>query len=268
MARKQKVGKCVHCLKDPVELTRDHVFPQAWYPDATPKNLEKWQIPSCVACNNRYSKIEGDLLNRVALSLDTKHPASAGLVDAALRAMNPEAGRDEKDVAARAARAKKLLGTMFRGEQIPENAIMPGLGERWGRPKAEQMAVQIPRASFTAMTEKIVRGLVYLEDSAFIEGPYKIETYIVDDESAKVCKEMLEKAGEVFKREPGLETRRARVDGDKRTAIYEITFWQQFKTYATVSKLDLSRLVDELSSLTVSESADLAKLLQHKWGIS
>jgi predicted DNA-binding ribbon-helix-helix protein len=78
---------------------------------------------------------------------------------------------------------------------------------------------------------------------------------------------MLDKAGEVFKREPGLEIRRARVDGDNRTGLYEITFWQQFKTYATVSKLDLSRLVDELSSLTVIESADLAKMLQRKWGI-
>ena len=139
-----------------------------------------------------------------------------------MRAMNPDAGRDEKDVAARAARAKKILGTMFKGEQIPEKAMMPGLGERWGRPKAEQMAVQIPKASFTDMTEKIVRGLVYREDDAFIEAPYKIETYIVDDEGAKVCKELLDKAGEVFKREPGLEIRRARVDGDKRTAISDL----------------------------------------------
>jgi hypothetical protein len=180
MATKKNVGKCVHCLKDPVELTSDHMFPKAWYPDATPENLEKWQIPSFDACNNRYSKIEGDLLNRVALALDTKHPASAGLIDAALRAMNPDAGRDEKDVAARAGRAKKIMGAMFKGEEIPEDAIMPGLGERWGRPKAEQMAVQIPKASFTDMTEKIVRGLVYREDGAFIEAPYKIETYVVN----------------------------------------------------------------------------------------
>jgi hypothetical protein len=208
------------------------------------------------------------LLNRVALALDTKHPASAGLVDAALRAINPDAGRDEKDVAARAAQAKKVLGEMFKGGHIPDDAIMPGLGERWGRPKAEQMAVQIPKASFTDMTEKIVRGLVYLEDGAFIEPPYKIDTYIVDDEGAKVCKEMLDKAGKVSKREPGLEIRRAPVDGDERAGLYEITFWQQFKTYATVSKTDLAKLVDELSSLTVIESADLAKMLQDKWRIS
>jgi hypothetical protein len=238
MAKNPNIGKCVHCLKDPVELTSDHMFPKAWYPDATPENLEKWQIPSCAECNNRYSKIEGDLLNRVALALDTKHPASAGLVDAALRAMNPDAGRDEKDAAARVARAKKILGESLKGEQIPEEAIMPDLGERWGRPKSEQRGVQIPKASLTDKTEKIVRGLIYREDRVFIEAPYKIETYIVDDEGAKTCKEMLDRAGKVFKREPGLEIRRATVEGDERTGIYEITFWQQFKTYATVSKAE------------------------------
>jgi len=267
MATKPDVGKCVHCLKDPVELTSDHVFPKAWYPSST-SEMEKWQMPSCVACNNHYSKIEGDLLNRLALALDTKHPASAGLVDAALRAIDPNAGRSEKDVAARAAQAKRILGGMFKGEQIPEDAVMPGLGERWGRPKAEQMAVQIPKAGFMDMTKKIVRGLVYREDGAFIEAPYKIETYIVKDEGAKVCKEMLDKAGKVFKREPGLEIRRARVEGDERADLYEITFWQQFKTYATVSRSNVSKLVDELSSLTVIELADLAKMLQDKWALS
>lgn len=238
MAKKPDTGKCVHCLKDNVELTSDHMFPKAWYPDATPENLEKWQFPACLECNQRYSKIEGDLLNRVALALDTKHPASAGLVDAALRAIDPNAGRDEKDAGARAARGKKILGEMFKGEEISDDQIMPGLGERWGRTKSERLGVQIPRASLDTMTEKIVRGLVYREDGQFIEEPYEIETFVVDDEGAKVPKEMLEKAGRDFKREPGLEIRRAAVEGDERAGLYEITFWQQFKTYAVVKKTE------------------------------
>jgi hypothetical protein len=236
MAKKPTIGKCVHCLKEPVELTSDHMFPKAWYPDTTPENLEKWQIPSCLACNQRYSKIEGDLLNRVALALDTKHPASAGLVDTALRAINPDAGRDEKDVAARAALRRKILTETFKGEKIPEGAMMPGLGDRWAQAKEDQLAIQIPRAHFTDTTEKIVRGLMYREDGTFIEPPYKIETFVVDDEGAKVAKEMLDKAGKTFKREPGLEIRRAAVEGDPHAGLYEITFWQQFKTYASVSK--------------------------------
>ena len=31
---------------------------------------------------------------------------------------------------------------------------------------------------------------------------------------------------------------------------------------------DLSKLVDDLSSLTVLEAADLAKMLEEKWGVS
>src|SRR6266540_4708833 len=36
----------------------------------------------------------------------------------------------------------------------------------------------------------------------------------------------------------------------------------------TISMADLSKLVDELSTLTVLEAAELAKLLEEKWGVS
>ncbi|NPU15000.1 hypothetical protein HL666_29925 [Bradyrhizobium sp. 83002] len=233
MAKKAKIGKCVHCLRDGVELTSDHMFPQAWYPDATPENLEKWQFPCCFECNQRYSKIEDDLLNRFALVLDAKHPASQGLVDAALRAIDPNAGRNEKDAGARAARRRKLLADTLKGEAIPEDQVVHGLGERWGRGKSEQLAIQIPRAGLDAMTEKIVRGLAYREDGRFIEPPYTIQTFL-DGTGADVAREMIKKAGQAYKREPGLEIIRATVDGDKYSALYEVTFWQQFKTYATI----------------------------------
>jgi hypothetical protein len=152
------------------------------------------------------------LLNRFALALDAKHPASQGLIETALRAMDPNAGRDEKDAAARTLRCRKILGDMFKGEQL---------------------AVQIPRSGVDKMTEKIVRGLVYREDGRFIETPYEVSTY-VDGAEADFAREMIQKAGKEYKREPGLEIRRATVDSDPRTAIYEITFWKQFKTYATV----------------------------------
>ena len=42
---------CVYCLKLFEELTSDHVFPKSWYPETTPENLEKWQMPACVECN-------------------------------------------------------------------------------------------------------------------------------------------------------------------------------------------------------------------------
>ena len=227
------IGKCIHCLKENVEITSDHMFPKAWYPDSTPDNLEKWQVPSCLECNQRYGKRETDLIGRIALTLDSKNPASKGLAERALRAINPAVARDESDAEAREARAKKVLGDMFKGEQLKGKDVVPGLGERWGRPIEQQIGIKIPEESFPAITEKIVRGIAYREDDAFIEAPQKIECYLAKEEGLDEVKEMLVSRGKEFTRAPGLLIRRAELDGGD---LYEITFWDQFKTYATVTK--------------------------------
>jgi hypothetical protein len=101
MAKNPGKGQCVHCLKEGVERNWDHVFPQSWYPDTTAADMEKWQIPSCIACNDRYGKLERDLIGRLGLALDAKNSASAGLADTALRAINPDAAKNDGDAAAR-----------------------------------------------------------------------------------------------------------------------------------------------------------------------
>jgi len=45
MAKKFPQGRCIHCLEEFSSLTSDHVFPDSWYPETTPDNLEKWQMP-------------------------------------------------------------------------------------------------------------------------------------------------------------------------------------------------------------------------------
>jgi hypothetical protein len=233
MAKNPGKGRCVHCLKEVPERNWDHVFPKSWYPDTTAADMEKWQIPSCVACNDRYGRLERDLLGRLGLALDAKNAASAGLAEKALRAINPEAAKSEDDAAAREARAKKILRETYKGEEIKGKDVLPGLGERWDRPIEEQLGIRIPEESLPAITEKIVRGITFREDHAFIEPDQKIESFLVKDEDVKEVKEMLDRNAKVFKREPGLVVRRAQYgDGD----LYEITFWDQFKMHATVSK--------------------------------
>jgi hypothetical protein len=237
MAKSPEKGKCVHCLQDPVDRNWDHVFPKSWYPSTTEQNLEKWQVPSCIPCNSRYGKIEEDLIGRFALALDQSNPASAGLIETAIRALDPTAGRDERDAAARLAKQKKVLAEIYKGQEIAGATVMPGLGERWGRPLAEQQAIKIPGDKLMDMTKKIVRGHTYLDNNGtFIEPPYEIECYLPEEEGVKEVKALLDKSGQEYKREPGLLIRRAPVEGDTLTALYEITFWDQFKTYATVLK--------------------------------
>jgi hypothetical protein len=107
MAKRPPPGKCVHCLKDPVERDWDHVFPEAFYPNSSPKDQYKWQVPSCVPCNNALSKIEDDFLRRVGLCLDPFSPASRDIAFKAYRAHTPAAGKNERDRNARAALRKR-----------------------------------------------------------------------------------------------------------------------------------------------------------------
>jgi hypothetical protein len=134
MAKNPGKGRCVHCRKEVPERNWDHVFPKSWYPDTTPQNLEKWQIPSCIPCNRKYGKIEEDLIGRFAVAA---------------------AGRDDRDAAARLVKRRKFSADMYKGEGIAGAQVMPGLGERWGRPLAEQQAIKLPGEKLMAMTRKI-----------------------------------------------------------------------------------------------------------------
>jgi hypothetical protein len=227
-------GKCVHCLKDVEERNFDHVFPESWYPDSTSPNLEKWQIPSCIPCNASYGKLEQDFLLKVGLCLDPFDPASASIVQKALRSLKPAEARNERDARHRHGKRQKILAEALEGDRIPKHGVFPGLGDRWDIP-GERTAVLIPKESFERITEKIVRGIFYIEEEKFIEPPHKIDFFALAPEDATFIEDLLTRFGTEYAREPGIVVRRAVTPEDGTSAIFAITFWKQFKTYATVT---------------------------------
>ena len=228
-------GKCVHCLKEVEARNSDHVFPESWYPDTTQPDVEKWQIPSCIPCNNEYGKLEDDLLTKFGLCLEPSNPASASIVEKALRSVRPAAARNTRDALHRAGRGRRILAQALQGNQIPDHGIFPGLGDRWDDIPGERAAIPIPVRSFERMTEKIVRGIYYVEDSIYIAPPYSIGVYVFPEGDISEWNEPLDKWGKTFAREPGISIRRAVSDDDHLSSLVEITFWMQFKTYAVVS---------------------------------
>ena len=234
MAKRPAQGKCVHCLSESVSRTWDHVFPRAWYPDTTPPDIYKWQIPSCRQCNRDYGKLEEDLLFRLALCVDPKAKGTSGIVEKALRSMKPEFAKNNRDRAARAARVKRLKKELLNGPDIPRSAVYPGLGERWGRSSHEGIGILVPAESIRRLTEKIVRGIYYLEDEKFIEPPLFIEFFALTDEGAEPVKDILDRFGSVYAREPGIIVRSAVPEDAPMNSIFEIQVWEQFKMYASV----------------------------------
>ena len=235
MAKRPPPGRCVHCLQLFEELTWDHVFPEAWYPDTTPDNLEKWKIPSCLECNRAHAGSEGDLLVRLGLCIDPDDPKNAGIVEKALRAVSAGSGRDERDAAAREAHRQKILKQVFEGENIPYEAVYPRFGPLPGIHDQVRVVVPVSATGIRRLVEKVVRGVAYMQDRKFVEKPYKIEQYVLTDDGAGPLKEMLDRFGTVYERGPGITVIRAVVPEDQMTAVYGIEIWGRFKAYAFLS---------------------------------
>lgn len=238
MAKRPNPGKCVHCLKHPVERNWDHVFPKSWYPDTSAPNIYKWQIPSCISCNSALGAVESDFLRSVALCLAPDDPASSSVVKKALRSMNPAAAKTEKDRKIRASLRQRMLDEAQNGATIPQTGLYPSLGEKWGRPREEQVAIRIPNDSFRRLTEKVVRGIFYVEDEKFIEPPFAVTFYALGDDRAEPIRKMLDQFGQTYAREPGIVVRRVVAPEDGISSIFEIEFWGQFKAHACVTRPD------------------------------
>jgi len=89
------------------------------------------------------------------------------------------------------------------------------------------------------MTEKIVRGIWYHEKQQFILPPLSVEFVALTDEHSRPIVELLETYGVTHAHAPGIVVRHATAPEDQATSIFEIHYWQAFKSYAYVLGVDL-----------------------------
>jgi len=171
---------------------------------------------------------------RIGLCVDPNAFEAAGIVPKVLRSLNPRFAKNEKDRRARESKRDQILKQVLKGTDIPLSAVYPRFEEKWGRPPERQVAVSIPKKSVDRLFEKIIRGLAYLEDGRFIEPPHTVSLYPLGQADAPVFTSLLDKFGTVHARGPGIVVRRAVSPEDGLSAIYEITVWGMFQTYAVV----------------------------------
>ena len=236
MAKRLPPGKCVHCIRFFEKLTWDHVFPKSWYPDTTSPNLEKWKIPSCKPCNSEYGRLEDDLMIRIGLCLDPNDPKSLGIPQKAVRAISPQFAKDENDTLLRDAKCRQILGQASFGHNEPDHGMYPNFGNVFNVPKQNQIAISISPESVRRLTEKIVRGITFLEDSRYIESPYEISFYALHDKDAFPVVSLIKRFGKVYANEPGIIITRAVLPEDRLTSLYLIDIWWRFKMYGHVGK--------------------------------
>lgn len=233
MAKKRPPpGKCVYCLKHSSRMTWDHVFPQAWYPDTTPPDLEKWKVPACLKCNRAFGKLEEDLLWRFGLCLDPDKQISSGISAKVRRAIDPRFAKNDRDRKHREAKRVSILRQLIEYDSVPTEGIFPNFGPQPSLHYDGYGAIPILPDNLISFGQKIVRGVTYIIDNSFIDERFRINIYIVEEHKAGEVLRLIEEHGEIHHRGPGIKVARAVDQGV--LSLWLIEIWSRLRMYATV----------------------------------
>jgi len=234
MAKKFGSGRCAHCLRHFDLLTSDHVFPLSWYPETTPNDLERWQMPSCDECNQKYGRIENDLLRRFGLCLDRSQEGAKGIPQKAVRAISPRAGRNPKDRHCRQQLLQKTLSEALKGNDVPMSAVLPGFGQSPAQSTTDAIGILGGVTELEALAEKLARGVTYVSAERYIEKDHEIETYF-DVNQGAVFAETANKIGTKRHCGPGIVVLHAAAPDDPISGIFDFTLWGTLRFWVVVS---------------------------------
>jgi hypothetical protein len=193
------------------------------------------------------------MLVRLGLCVDPGLAATAGIVPKVLRALDPSFAKNPRDARLRELKLRKIMGGVIEEGQIGARTEYPTTIVR--APTSNRRFVSIPAANFRRLTEKIVRGIVYVDRQAFIEPTYVIEHHAIGDEASKPIVDVLDRFGTTFANEPGIVVRRAVSKEDPIASVFSIEVWKSFKMFAFVDDPTRNGADPDVVSLTLGHSS-------------
>lgn len=224
---------CTYCLDDFPELTKDHVFARSWYPDSTPDNTYKPQVPACSPCNNKYSHYEEELLLLLAMCADPSHPASLGIVAKALRSVDPSQARGPRDAFGRRGKRQRLLKRIQPMDRLPTSGLLPSFRENWL--SGSRTAILVPAEELKTVVKKWIRGIHYLTTGRRIGRQEVIDVFFAEDEHAEAAFKLLRPHTKQYIHGPGIVIEQAvAAERGEEISLYDITIWEQFRALASV----------------------------------
>jgi len=231
--------RCIYCLKYFDSITVDHVFPKSWYFKEVPKNIKKWQVPSCVRCNNLYSKLEEELLTHLGPCINTKSNDEEYIQRKILRSINPEYGKNAKDANSRAKKRKKLLSDISIFKKIPSYGILPNFGPTTEIVLPEYPTIRINPINLEKFGEKLTKGFTFIFYELFIRKTDKIQIIIPQDININFVEELFLKFA--YKHNnlgKSIIIERIKVeDNTKIDILYYFNIWQKLQFYSYVKKM-------------------------------
>ena len=236
MAKRTRLGRCIHCLNPFESVTDDHGLPESWYPDTTPPNLERWTAPSCAKGNGDLGEIEKDLLMYFVLCFAPDDPAVAGLSEKVHRSIDPRCAKDEVDALHRQKRRERLYRRIGLATDADPNFILPDFGLSEAIPIQEQLTLGIRPEELHCGTVNIVRGLTWvLGGGSYIEDSHEIHVQLEREEDLPFLAEIARMFGEIHHRGPGIHVALAAPREDPSSGVIRVTLWERFRSWAEVA---------------------------------
>lgn len=225
------MSKCPFCLKSYKNLTKEHVFPESWYPDDLPLNVEKWKVPSCQKCNSEFGKLEQEILILAVLCFDQNNSATKTISDRVLRSINANTGRNEKDRDARLKKAKSIWAKTF-SVPISNKKPFPGFGYQKGYSEELHIGIDVPKG-LGEIGKKFIKGIEYKLENHILDENFRVEARFCDEEAIKDIIGVIRK-GKRYIVAPTIEFYRYGTESSPKAILYEIRIWDKLIIYGYV----------------------------------
>lgn len=159
----------------------EHVFPKSWYPDTTPRGVQRLTVPACRGCNKRWQVLEDTFAQDMLMGISPFAPEVAGVHARLTRGWQAATGKTPKERRIRAGNALRILRTMQWVEPGPGQPTAV-LRTRGGLLVRFSPARRIEPQLRQALAEKLVRGLHYHETGEILREVRVHRTFLVLDE--------------------------------------------------------------------------------------
>src|SRR6266478_2639091 len=234
--RPKSDGRCVHCRRALAKRTKDHAFPDSWYPASTPTKVQRWTVPSCPKCNHDFGEMENEVFVPLALCVDPRKIAAAGMSQKALRALGIGANRklDEKEKQKRRAVMAKVFRDAKPYSPEVQPHVLPGLGPHPDAPAEQQLQILVSGDKLKQVLAKVVRACEYwLGNGRIIEPPYELEIIFTHDDNVPRVARIFGGLGRVYLG-PGFRVQRASANDEPWAVLYKIVIWDSLTFYGSI----------------------------------
>lgn len=212
-------------------------MPKSWYPDDTPDNLEKWQVPSCRKCNWAHGRNEEELFLKLALHFDPGEGPFQKIAQKVFRSMSPEHANSKRDREKRRKQKRRLFKELGQTQNLDFSKanILPGFGYNPNFPIHQQPPLSISEKKLKKFGEKVTRGVYYLLNDSCIGPDYTMDIFVPAENVPLDVRQTVRKYGKESECGPGIHVVLAISPDDNKSAIMELTIWNRLKFFSIIT---------------------------------